>query len=516
MSAAVAEIQQELERPHLYEVTTPIILRADLLEQDAEIKRECKEFIGQVSLGATVEQKRVTGPDTHDSLFDSLKKTKEGNETAQASARKNVKFAAIETLYKVEHVTSTQSEIDESGKPIQNGQSHRVVQENTLMFASTTKEVLERTEAETLNALRIEDYIQSGILETHWLMVPSLFADNMTTSQARKAGLFTQTMTGIFQGTTVEGGKLVTESAFVAGTPNELDEDDEVLGKPRLDKQAMADIYEELELDLPEGFTTTDLLHVPLLIPKEFMPNGVIDFVKVYDQKMGGTFFGQDKNERGYDENLAVCKKREKNLEATIDTILAELIEAVDTMSSPIDAINTLYDLTKKHILKHAFENEDVNLAIFGREAAADIMYARQMHAIGDIAAMGQALERAEKSAIVSMCGAGKDKKSRNEESTFEEYNPTEADPFNEENESGPSMIRCPKCRVLVSKKDATNDAKQTLCCPNCDYEVDTCTNQVVNEGNAGSKENQDTGAKIYHLEDMFRQKQEDNKQSDE
>lgn len=512
MSAAVAEIQQEHERPHLYEVTTPVILRADLLEQDQGIKLECERFIGQVSLGASVEKKRIVEPGMHDSLLDSLEKTKEGIETARASARKNVKFAAIETLYKVEHITSTQSEIDEYGKPIQHGQSHRTVQENALMFASATREVLERTEAETLNAFRIEDYIQSGILETHWLMVPSLFADNMTTSQARKAGLFTQTMTGIFQGTTVEKGTLLTESAFVAGTPNELDEDDEILGKPRPDKQAMADIYEELELDLPEGFTTTDLLYKPLLIPKEFMPSGVIDFVKVYDQKMGGTFFGQSKDEQDYDGNLAVCKEREKNLETTIDTILSELLSEVGNMSTPIDAINKLYDLTKKHILKHAFENEDVNLAIFGREAAANILYAREMYAVGDIVAMDKALERAEESAIVSMCGGGNDKK--NKEKKSDNDNPIEdIDPFDDEKESKTGKIRCFRCKQVVDKKDVVKET--TWCCPKCHYEIDICDGRVVNEGDEIVKDN-DEEATVYHFEDMFRQKQEDNKQSDE
>jgi hypothetical protein len=496
MQAATAEVQFETYTPEGSLSPGLSAIRVDHLEQDRLIQADAAHFIGKV----LTEQEGSVGFVEEDSvsLLSAIQEAAEGNSSALPIIRNNALTATLEGIYKSGHVITIESEIRDDGAIVQYGQSHTAVYRNALKYTSRFAPMLGRTKVETVNGHRIAHYTRTGILNDYYLLVPSLCPDDMTKEQMDEAGFFSASMTAVLQATTIKDNKLITESAFVAGVKEE--------NNKRHDIEAVKALYEYYGQSA-EGLSVTELLARPLLIPKEDMPNGVIDVVKIFDRYSGG-FFGSNKEPQDYKEYMEVCREREAGLDTTINNIIKDLINSVDSLHKPIDAINRLYELVKKHALEYVVSDEQVDISIFGPEAAHHIEKARVFRTRGDMVAMNSALAAAEEIAVFSMCGVGSQ---RNESNLKDNQDLVEKEiDSSDRTESNTGKIRCFKCRKIVDKKDVVKE--KTWYCPKCEYEVDICTGEVKNEGHVAAQEKPEE-AKIYYLEDLFRSKQEHNKE---
>ncbi len=497
--AAFAEVLPGIEQPD--GPRGPHAIRVDQLEQDKLIRADAARFIGR----ALASKEIVVEPVDEDSmsLLGAVKEAANGNGSALPNINKNASIATIEGIYKSGHITDIVSEIKPDGSIVQFGQSHTAVYTNALKYTSKFEPILNRTKAETVNGTRIGHYARTDELDDCYLLVSSLCPDDIPRDQLEDHSFFGATMTGVLQATTVKDGKLVTQSAFVAGVTEK--------DGPRHDIETVKKIYEFFGQS-SEGLSVTELLERPLLVPKKYMPNGVLDIVKLYDELAGGLFFGSNQEVQDYDQYLEVCRQREKDLKETVGKIVQEIVASADELHKPIDAIEKLYELTKKHALAYVVTDDRIDTRIFGEEAHVELQQARVHYKNGDEAAMQVALEQATDKAIFTMCGAGTEKKEAKlgnapdlQTAKLSEANQLE----NSENDTS-GRIRCFRCHEYVDKKDVVDKETKNWCCPKCNYEVDACTGEVICEGNIKAEDNNEE-ATIYHAEEMFRQKQLEN-----
>jgi hypothetical protein len=307
--------------------------------------------------------------------------------------------------------------------------------------------------------------------------VPSLYPDNMTKTEATANGFFSDTLTGVFQGTTASEDEITIQSAFVSGThnPSEVNNDE------RPDIDAIKKVYEHLGFDV-SNMSVTELLGTPLLIHKKYMPNGIVDFVELFD-KVNGTFFGRkDLPKVGYQEQIKISAEREARLEPSTIEIDEELIASADQLQDPTDASKLLYKLVADKVIKLAGEDNTIDETVFGSEAAPLIRHARLLKSKGFDDGARYILQKAREVAIVTMCGIG-GKSDQNllgeDQQTLKEDG--EINLENVENMNG--NIRCYKCREKVPKRKVVKKSRGTWCCPKCHYEVDVCTGSIKNEG---------------------------------
>jgi hypothetical protein len=145
------------------------------------------------------------------------------------------------------------------------------------------------------------------------------------------------------------------------------------------------------------------MLDTPLLIPKEMMPNGVIDVIERYDDAAGGTFFGQRKPRQNYKEYLKFCRQREAAMEPNVQKVVDELLQAKDLLE-PLDAVKKLHELSEKYMVEYAVEDESIDPRVFGAVSAEHIKQARAWLSQGDAERYRQSLLSAQATAVSSSC----------------------------------------------------------------------------------------------------------------
>ena len=263
---------------------------------------------------------------------------------------------------------------DEAGKIRQHGQSLDSVQANSLRFAADSPQMLKRTKAETRNSFRIQHHFDQRDLENNYFVVFSRAADDMDEASMKRAGFFTDTMSCAIQVTSVKDGRLVTESAFVAGI--------EKPGEARHDGRTIVAAAAELGIDY-SGMGATEMLDAPALVPKAMMPNGAVDLVALVD-KVRGTFFGQAKPHQDYLEFLEVCREREERFEPKVQEITDQLIAENRFINSPIEAVRRLHEISGEKMLEQAIGDDDIDPAVFGPVSAPALMEARLAYHRGD------------------------------------------------------------------------------------------------------------------------------------
>lgn len=363
------------------------------------IRTQAAEFIGAVTMGHEVD----FAPETIspiESLYDAVIMAAEGNKTALEMVKTNVRTDVIERTIKAGHIMKVDLMVDEAGQIMQHGQSIKSVHANSLLFASNSWQMRERTEAETTNAFSIQRLYEDGQLEDNYFVVPSLAADNMTQEQMDKAGFFTETMSCALQATTAEDGKVTTESAFVAGVKQP--------GAERHDIDVIKKIYKLFGHDA-ERMSAAQILATPLKIPKAMMPNGVVDLVKLYDVFSGGTFFGEDKPQQDYQAYRQQCQRREAEFEPKVEIITRELLDSKGYIKDRLHAARLLNKISGRNMVEHAVLDESINPWVFGAKAAPDIVLARRAAKLGDKKQAKAAIRRAQANETSSPCPNGLD-----------------------------------------------------------------------------------------------------------
>lgn len=370
------------------------------MEEDKMIRLRAGRFIGTCIVGKEIEQldTKESADDKIESLHDAINKAIDGNLNAKNMVETNVRTDIFERTVKAGLIIKVNLSVDESGDIHQYGQSIESVHANSLRFGSNIWQMRERTEAETLNAFRIEQLYRQEKLDEYYFVVFSRAPDNMNKQQMSEVGFFTDTMTCVIQATTAEDGILTTESAFVAGTKSPT--------KERHDECTIVDVSKQFGFNL-EGKSATEILAMPILIPKSLMPNGVIDLVKIYDECAGGTFFGEDSPQQDYLEYKNICQERQKFLQPKVESITKELLESAPKINDHASAAQMLSKISEKHMVEQAAFDNSINSKVFGLVASLHIEEARLQFMEGNYNKGVESIFKAKQTAVSNSCPSG-------------------------------------------------------------------------------------------------------------
>lgn len=393
-------------------------------EADREIRIRAAQFIGQVTLSNTVRQSEVqVNREPINSLRDGIKLAAEGNEAALKLVETNVATDVIERTIKTGHVMNPiHLEMTTAGKIMQYNQTADSIHANSLQLAADDPTMRARTEAETRNSFRIEDLYRDGWFEDHSLVVFSLAED-------MPAVFFTETMSCSIQVTSKADTGLRLETAFVAGVSEP--------GAPAHDIDTMIGVGDMLGVDF-RGKTKAEILDMPLLIPNEFMRNGAIDMVKLWDKVCGG-FFGENKPApMSYEDYHEYCRERTKSFQPKVECIRDQLVAEATAINTRLQAIDRLHELSEQQMVLKAIEDKTIDPRVFGR-GAQHIIDARILYSQGEIHLAEQATARAIQSAESTSCPSAVNKTRE----TQEAENAAAESGQSDEDEYGPLEFQC-------------------------------------------------------------------------
>lgn len=339
-------------------------------------------------------------------LAELIGRAAEGDAEARLAVANNVRTDVVERSIKSGHITQVELEVGADGRLGQYGQSMEDVFINGLRYASAQRQMRRRSEAETRNGMRIEEYLRSGLLEDYDVVVISRSADDMSLDAMRDCGFFTETMSCALQVVGYRDGALVQESAFVSGVA--------VTGGERHDQKTIRDMLTGLGVETSAGMRATDLLDMPVLVPRAQMPDGVVSLVDRYDEAAGGTFFGEyrrglayQRSRQEYLEYRQKCYEREADLEPLVEAIVDELLQSAPDLETPVAAIKRLAHLSGQALVNRAISDRSIDVRIFGSESAQHIIKARRMLELGDMDSFRLALDRARSTEKTSSCASG-------------------------------------------------------------------------------------------------------------
>lgn len=234
--------------------------------------------------------------------------------------------------------------------------------------------MMPRYKAEARNKYRLDNALKQGQLEDYWFLVASPCSDDMTEEELDQQGFFAPTKSMAFQATTLRGGKIIMESAFVAGVRSE--------GGTRHDFATLNKLGSKFGVDLTGS--AAQIIDKPLLIHKSLMPNGVIDVVRLYDDLAGGTFFGEDKPRQDYLAFLDKCEAERKEAEIQVRQMVGMILSRAPEATDPVSATELLNRVVGGYMAKASVKDERIDPRVFGVEAAFYIADARTHLAAGD------------------------------------------------------------------------------------------------------------------------------------
>lgn len=360
------------------------------------------QLIGRAAVGGAAEIEYTRQTD-ETSLMEAIHRAREGDPIARRMVEANVRSDAIERTIKAGHVMKkVKLEVNGRGQVLQYGQTAESIQINSLRYASQAPQIRERTEPEVRNMYRIEELRRRGVLKDYVFVVFSRAADTMSIDAMRAEGFFTDTMSMAIQATTEENdGSLTTEPAFVAG---KRDRDG-----ARHDAESLARLGDNIGMDY-RGKSAAQVIDMPALVHKKYMPNGVIDVVAWLDAAAGGTFFGQGVPQQDYLQYLTQCAQREAELESTVQVIADQLIREAESITTHVGATSRLSKLSEEKLLHRALTDEKIDGLVFGEPAAFYLAGARYYLEAGDTDKANELFELALETASSSSCpGVGKE-----------------------------------------------------------------------------------------------------------
>jgi hypothetical protein len=297
------------------------------------------------------------------------------NPEARAQVEANVRKDLGERAFKVAHVSTSKQQIDADGRISQHGQYSDETHLNAIKYASDNPLIFPYTIAQIRNSKRIHLAAQDGTLDTHWMVVFSRCAV-ASDKKLKEAGFFELTKSASIQATTVIDGEVVTQSAFVAGVrhPN----------AKRHDDRAVEAIGEDFDVDY-SGMTTAEIADTPIFIPKDMVPDekAAIMFAKLFDEKVGGTWCGQDnggviKSWEEYEKLIEVSQEREANFEPLVQKITDQLIAERHQFESPTDATERLDKLSAYELIDKSLLDDSIDPLVFGYDSAHHVRAARE------------------------------------------------------------------------------------------------------------------------------------------
>ena len=433
LSAEIIEIEFVAYDRHLHVVSEPEVIALTDLPQDELLQARAERFIRDIGGVAVAEEVEQTCERAHpnDSLLTAIKRGAEGDTEAQQMISINVGSDFSERVLKTGEVTKIYLQENQEGELTQHGQTFTSIYANTLSLTPRESKMRARTEAETVNAHRINFWHNQGLLKENYAVVWSACADDMTDKELDKAGFFSSTKTLAVQASTTEENGVSVESAFMAGVKEK--------NKPRHDIDTIVSLAESLGLDYSD-MTASEIINTPMLIPKSMMKGGVIDLVEMYDDVAGGTFFGEDKPRQDYLEYRKFCDERRKSFSADVAEVTQQLLSESDQLYTKQQAIDRLNKLSGAQMARRAIKDLAIKPDVFGAEAAAHIEHARQQINAGNYLEAQLSENKAVKTEASSSCPSGVGR-----QSVFDEADKATDSINSSEDKYGSLNFNCPK-----------------------------------------------------------------------
>lgn len=404
---AASEVQADM----LYaEAPNPLhAIAVSELPQFEASRHRFTRFMGAVALASSVERQQQT---TTPSLMEAIDRTVYG-ESAEAEALVdiNVGTAVSEACFKKDHVTRIAMHLNQDGELVQFGQTMTQFQHNSLTLRPERHPKLEAvTRQEALNGHCIEDLAKQGFLEDYWFVVSSLVPQDVPEADLGEKGdgYFLHSLTYVNQATTQQGNEVITESAFSAGTDAPENASFETRIAKRHDIETISRVRQRLGL---KPITSTEEALEGILVHKSLMPNGVVDFMRMCDEE-ADVVLGRNvlRDDTFYTNLLAESIAKEESLADVKQAVKVDLLARAGAFQDPMEPIQLLWDLTKKHSVRSAKTNLYIDPRAFGAEAVAQVEESRYRYSIGDYIGAEMAIREALKSATITGCGGGSSK----------------------------------------------------------------------------------------------------------
>lgn len=426
-----------------------------------EAQRKTFQFMGSIALGggeiAAVEDRL-----NDSTLLYGIQSAAAGDTQSREVVKTCVATDVSERLFKVANITEVRLE-QTDGTVTQNGRQLVDIHRNTFEHTVLNEVMLWRTRTETKNAFTFEGLWSSGILETHDALVFEPAPDDQQTKE--DYNFFTDTETMSAQLLRATGEEAVLQTALVAGKRHAQAERHDVAAVTALVKK------HGIELDIENS---DELVGKVFLVPKSAIPNGITDVVKALDEPFG-TFFGQDVPVQDYQEYAEECQRRNDSFQGIVDEITDQLLREAGQLTSPLEAIKRLDKLSEEKCVVRAIDDRQINIAIFGAEAARHIEDARFFQEQGQTGRAAESLQMAQRTAKSSSCPLF-GKNGANEPSINDSSDSQTAE------KSKKKWMSCPHCKAKVYD----DPCAATLSCWDCHALV--VNGQVISKGNSYRK----------------------------
>lgn len=379
-------LETEPKRPTLeivdqaYESISNGVTFVSELPGDSEIVAQAERrlkfrLVGGQALEQTVECNDKPITDIREGIIWASRGDEEGVDMVDA----NVRTEMIEQVYKAGNVIKINLDVDENDI-YQHGQRMTAVANNAYHLASDDPIIKPRTIAEAKNIPRMKRLFDEGILEDNVFLRLSMCAEGVSDEKLDKLKFFSATKSMSVQMAYSENGQLVDEVAMVAGVAEP--------GAERHDRSMAEGIAEHFDKSY-EGMSSAEILENGLLIPKEYVENGVVDIVRIMDDINGGTFFGQDipdqdGSEQGYIDYAEFCERRAARFNRDIEEVRNQLIAEADKFMRPVVASQRLAKLVEQRMVDKALTDKSIDPTVFGSKSAENLIQARQLRAQGN------------------------------------------------------------------------------------------------------------------------------------
>ncbi|MEI7683194.1 MAG: hypothetical protein WCJ24_02750 [Candidatus Saccharibacteria bacterium] len=431
------------------------------LYQNAEIRTA--QYLGSMVMQNEVIIEPVERDYSQSTLLAALQTASLGDESSLRMVKTNVSTDVAERLFKVASQTRVELEVTSQGFT-QEGRKLTDVLTNTLQHTILNAEMHGRTAGQLKNGFVFEELLRAGVLDTHDALVCEPCP---TDEKTRKDyNFFTDTDSMSMQLLRVDGDEAVLETALVAGkkTPQ----------SPRHDMETIQALASQKGLDLIPADVNGTVQYI-MLIPKQTVPNFVEDVVAEYDQ-IAGTFYGQAKPRRDYNQYADECYQRNQSFNDVVEQITTQLVAEAHIFETPLEAIERLDNLSERYCVKRAQNDHRIDAIVFGPQAAAFIDQARLFIEQGDEVKASQSIVQAQKTAVSGSCPLFKNSSVSPDDSTIDNSSD------NSEGKSKLKWMSCPHCDARVF----ADPCASVLKCWDCKAKV---VNGITFKGDGGSKQ---------------------------
>ncbi|HWB38929.1 MAG TPA: hypothetical protein VG604_01690 [Candidatus Saccharimonadales bacterium] len=373
-----------------------------------ESQAEFQQWYGGLALENTV-QLELRQPTAN--LTTNIEAANAGSVEALEMVRINVDTAVTEAVFKDRHIRRVYLERDSNGELVQFGQPNKTIQRNAIVERPNRHPLLKGiTKAEAGNSFFIDSALQTAELVDNYFIVASIVPTGVPEKDLGHSGdgYFLTDLTLALQATTEQpDGRVTTDSAFMAGVEAGESKTFEERMKTRFDIRALQKVYEWLGQEPPE--TAQEFLENGLMIPKAKMPNGLTDFMRLYDLA-AAEVLGHDveRNPERYEDIWEVSRQREASIQTVRDKVLERILAAGPTLKgrSPMLSITLLWKFVREYTVQDALTNRFIDPKVFGR-GAEHIRMARIGYDSGNIALQHEAMRNAALYSEISGCGGG-------------------------------------------------------------------------------------------------------------